>query len=135
MAAWIWLEMAAWLHVCQLPGTWFVGRRLLAIPDELSSLRPLTRAVVLVLGAAVVWVLVSLGVLIAWHSGEVLHARFGRALCGFLGLFWFSRLAVQLWYFHALAWPRSRGGRVAHVLLTLIFGVQSIGYCAAWVLA
>ena len=128
------LEIAAWLHLCQVPGTWFLGKRIVGLADELPRLSPLVGAIVMVLGVAVVAVLVGLGVLVGMHPSDILGTRFGLALCGFLGLFWLARLGVQFWYYFGFAWPRTRSARAAHAALVSIFATQSFGYLGVWVL-
>lgn len=118
------------LHFCQLPGTWFLGKRLLGIDRELKRLSPLVSAIVLVLAVAAVTLLVSLGAFVVVFADELVVSRFGRTLCAFLGAFWGVRLLVQIHYYHRLPWPRCRAGRVAHLLLTLVFAIQAIAYLA-----
>jgi hypothetical protein len=120
--------VAGALHFCQLPGTWFLGKRLLGIDRELSRLSPLVGAIMLVLGVAAVTLLVSLGAFVVVFANELVRSVFGRVLCVFLGVFWWARLVVQIYYYRYLPWPRSRAGRVAHVLLTSIFATQAIAY-------
>jgi hypothetical protein len=132
--SWLLLEVAAWLHLCQVPGTWMVGKRIVGIADELPRLSPLVGAIVTVLGIAVVAVLVGLGVLVGTYPSDVLGTQFGVALCGFLGLFWLARLGVQFWYYFGFAWPRSRPAKIAHAVMVSIFAAQSIGYLGVWAL-
>lgn len=127
------LEIAAWLHLCQLPGTWFIDRYVVRVKRELTQLSGLARAIVVVQGVAVIVVLSVLGILVASHAGDVLRAPFGAALCAFLGLFWLARLGVQLWYYAALAWPRTPASSLAHRAFVAIFALQSLGYLGAWV--
>jgi acetolactate synthase-1/2/3 large subunit len=110
--SWLFLEVAAWLHLCQVPGTWFVGRRVLCLSDELPRLSSLAAAIFTVMGAAVVLVLVVLGVLIGSHPTEVLTTHLGLGLCAFLGTFWFLRLLIQLFLLlpATLAAARARQG-------------------------
>ena len=63
-ASLILLELAAWLHLMQVPGTFYVGRRIIGISAELPRLSALTAAIFMVLGIAVVFILVGLGVLV-----------------------------------------------------------------------
>jgi hypothetical protein len=128
------LQIAAWLHLCQVPGTWFLAKRIVGIADELPRLSPLVAAIVTVLGLAVMAVLVGLGVLVGTHPSDVLGTRFGLALCGCLGGCWLARLGVQFWYYFGFAWPRSRSARAAHAALVGIFATQALGYLGVWVL-
>ncbi|HEY8943765.1 MAG TPA: hypothetical protein VIM73_05860 [Polyangiaceae bacterium] len=129
------LQIAAWLHLCQVPGTWYLARHLIGISAELKLLSRLVSAVVVVLGIAVVLVLVGLGALMALHPRDVLGTRFGVALCASLGVFWLARLGVQFYYYFGLPWPRSKRGRLAHTALASIFATQSAGYFGVWMLA
>jgi hypothetical protein len=128
------LEVAAWLHLCQVPGTWFVGKRIVGIADELPRLSPLVSAIVMVLGLAVVTVLVGVGVLVGTHPHDVLGTSFGLALCAFLGVFWGVRLAIQFWYYFGFAWPRTLSARVAHLAMVGIFAAQAVCYLVVCVL-
>jgi hypothetical protein len=125
------LETAAWLHLLQAPGTWYLARHLVGISQEMKQMSPLVAAIVVVLGASVIVVLVATGLLIALHAEEVLLSSFGRCLSGFLGCFWGARLLIQTWYFHALPWPRTRPGVIAHVALVLVFATQTVGFIGA----
>ncbi len=126
------LLIAAWLHWCQVPGTWFLAKRVVHLDRELRGLGRLAAAIVRVLGIAVVVVLVTLGSLIAMHPEDVLNTSFGHALIGFLSAFWLTRLLVQLWYYHALPWPRTLTGRGAHATLVAIFASQAVAYAVVY---
>ncbi len=128
------VQGAAWLHLCQIPGMWVMGRRVMDIPLELRKLSPLASAVVRVIALAVLTLLVVIGVLIATHPEDALGTRLGRAQCLFLGLFWSVRLGVQVRYYTHLGWPRTRDGRVLQAMLVGIFAIQSLGYLGAWLL-
>jgi hypothetical protein len=133
--SWLFLEVAAWMHLCQVPGTWLVGRRVLRLSAELPRLSPLAAAIFTVMAAAVVLVLVVLGVLIGSNPTEVLTTHLGLGLCAFLGSFWFLRLLIQLWYYYRRPWPRHALGKLSHAALVGIFATQAVGYLGAWWMA
>jgi hypothetical protein len=122
------IQLGGGLHLCQLPGTWYLGRRLLGIDRELERLSPLVAAIVMVLGLAAVTLLVSLGGFVVMFAGELAASSFGHALIAFLGAFWLARLAVQLYYYFGLPWPRSPAGRYSNSALIAIFGAQAAAY-------
>ena len=125
------IQLGGCLHLCQLPGTWYLGKRLLGIDRELERLSPLVAAIVMVLGLAAVTLLVSLGVFVVLFSAELAASSFGHVLIAFLGAFWLVRLGVQLYYYFGLPWPRSPAGRLSHGALVAIFGTQAAAYLSS----
>ena len=130
----LFLEVAAWLHLCQLPGVIFLSRHVVDLRADLPKLHPLTRAIFVVIGVSVVSLLVFLGVAMGSYADDVLASEFGLLLCLALGIFWFVRLAVQFWYYSSSLWPLHRSGVLAHYALLAIFALQTAGYLAAWTL-
>ena len=125
------LQIAAWLHLCQLPGILLINRHVIRFGAELEKLSPLAHAIVQVISLSVVALLVALGALLGVYADEVLHTRFGVALVGALGVFWLTRLGVQLWYYRSLSWPHTRPAIALHYLLVTIFATQALAYGAA----
>jgi hypothetical protein len=132
---WVLIQVAAWLHLFQIPGVLLLDRHVVRVGDELFKLTELARGMVMVITSFVIAVLLALGILIGSFSSEVLCSQFGKALAGFLGLFWLARLGVQLWYYHVLPWPQTRWAMRVHYVLVAVFSVQSVSYLAAVVLA
>lgn len=129
------LEVAAWLHLCQIPGVLFLGRHVVNVRADLSKLPPLTHAIFVVIGASTVGLLVTLGVTIGSYAQEVVTSDLGLVLCLALGLFWFMRFVVQLWYYRSSLWPQHRSALIAHYTLLVVFALQAAGYLAAWTLS
>jgi hypothetical protein len=51
-----------------------------------------------------------------------------RAVCGFIAVFWATRLAVQWFVFDARPWLTTRWLRLGYHALTVIFAYQSVIY-------
>ena len=113
----------------QAPATAILAsERVLALRADIQRLSPVNRAIVRVLGAAVVVVLVALGAFIALYPVDAARTGLGRALIAFLGVFWSARFFVQLWY--GRRWPAR--ARPWHWFLCAVFAAQGPGYCLAW---
>lgn len=95
-------------HLLQPPLTLLLAsERGLRLRAELATPNPLAAAVLGNMAFAAVALPTSLGLLLAYHGGEVLNAGAARSLAGLLALFWSFRLVRQLTVLRA-AWPRRR---------------------------
>ncbi|HEV3192370.1 MAG TPA: hypothetical protein VGY54_17790 [Polyangiaceae bacterium] len=123
------LQLLGASQFIQAPATAILASdRVLALRAEIQRLSPVNRAIVRVLGAAVVVVLVALGALFVLYPTDAARTDLGRALMAFLGVFWSARFFVQLWY--GRRWPAR--ARPWHWFLCVVFAVQGPGYCLAW---
>jgi hypothetical protein len=103
------LAVLGLLHFLQLPSTAFLARGTLKLKRELKWLSALNQRIVLVFVAAVSFLLLGLGALLAWRAHAFATTLLGYWLCALLSAFWSARAAAQLWLFSV--WPRGQGAR------------------------
>jgi hypothetical protein len=118
------LFLAGVCHFFQIPAM-LVAPRALGWKDDLPRLRPINRAIVIVLGFGMVLTIVGLGVVVMLSSKELANGgRLANALLCFLVLFWLYRAAVQVVVYTRL-WPGNL--RLAHYgLMVLFFSLTSV---------
>jgi hypothetical protein len=127
----VWL--AGLLQFCQIPAM-IASPKMLNWKEDLAKLSPINRNIVLVIGAAIVLTGVGLGVVVVVGATEMVGGgRLGTALCGFLGVFWLYRDAVQVFIYRKI-WPKGGMGTLSHCGLTALFTFQAAVYLTAFVL-
>ena len=102
---------------------------------ELRKLPPLSRHLIWVHGGYIVLMIASLGLLSICEASQLAEGSLlARTVCGFVALFWFARLAIQLVVFDARPYFVRRWLKVGHhaltvafVCLTAIYGWLAIG--------
>jgi len=100
--------------------------------QELAKLDRLSRQLVWVHGAFIVLVIVGFGVLSLWLPAELASGTWlARGVCGFIGLFWAARLAVQFLVFDAKPYLRSTFLKAGYRGLTVVFLYQAAVYLLA----
>jgi hypothetical protein len=121
-------------------GQLFLAAASLAIPrvlgwrDELAKLRPLTRQVFWTYAGYIWFTNLSFGLLSTLAPGWLLdRSPLGRAVSGFIAVYWGARLALQFLYFERDAFRGGIGLRAAElalvglfVFLTLVYGVVAL---------
>ena len=106
--------------------------RVLDWRHELTKLEPLTRQLVWVHGAFIVLVIVCFGVIsIALPVELAAGTWLARAVCGFIALFWLTRLAVQFFVFDANGHLKNIWLRMGYHGLTFVFGYHAVVYSVA----
>ena len=128
------LTFAGFLHFGLLLASFSVPR-VLGWKSELTRVSALTRQLVIVHGGFIVLTIIAFGLLTLVAGRELLAGnRLALALTAFIGVFWTSRLLIQLFYFDAGAWLTTPFRRVGYRALYLVFGYFAIVYLsAAWV--
>jgi ABC-type uncharacterized transport system permease subunit len=128
------IPLAGLGHFCLLPAMAQVPRQL-SWKEELPRLSPFNRKLFQVYAAFTVLTVLGLGTLTLFLERELLRGdRAALALAGFTGLYWLSRLGVDLFYFSHRDWPRGRRFVVGHALLLALFLCLAATYLglAAW---
>src|SRR5438552_8279873 len=89
------LFIAGWMHFAVLIASAMVPG-VLDWRNELARLSALTRQLVWVHGAFIVLVIIGFGVITILNAEALANgSTLSRSVCGFIGLFWSTRLAVQ----------------------------------------
>ena len=120
-----WFSLALWLaaigHFVLLAATIQVPSRL-KWKDELARLRPLNRKLLWTYGGFTVLTNVAFGVLtFALHDELLRGDRAALGLAFFIGVYWATRIGVEMFYFRPSDWPEGRGVAVGRALLTFLF--------------
>jgi len=77
--------------------------------ENLETVEPIVRQVFNVHCAYIVAIMAGLAMLCLGWPELLLEGRMSRVLCGFFGLFWGSRVVVQLTYYDSEMRRRNRG--------------------------
>ena len=102
---------------------------------SLRSLDPLNRQLIWVHGAFIVLTIIAFGIVsVAMPEELTAGTLLGRAVCGFVAVFWGARLAVQLFYFDASAHLTSFWRKAGYRALTLVFTYLAVVYGVAAVM-
>jgi hypothetical protein len=106
--------------------------RVLDWKKELTKLDPLTRQLVWVHGAFIVLVIIGFGVVSVALPAELAAGTWlSRGVCGFIALFWLTRLAVQFFVFDAKQYLTSAWLRLGYHGLTCVFAYHAFVYSIA----
>ena len=120
--------IGGWLHFCLLPAGMLVPFEL-NFRRELAKVDPLLRQLVWVYYVFIALSIIGFGVVSISFSGALTDATpLARAVCGFIALFWTTRLAIQFFVFDAKPHLRTRLLRFGYNALTLIFAYHAVVY-------
>jgi hypothetical protein len=96
---------------------------------ELRKLPSLFAQLVWVHGGFVVLTITGLGAISVVNAAELASGtQLARTVCGFIALFWGTRLAVQFFYFDATLYLTSSALKLGYHGLTLVFSYLTIIY-------
>ena len=96
---------------------------------ELRKLPPLFAQLVWVHGGFIVLTIIGLGVISVANAAELASGTFlARSVCGFIALFWGTRLAVQFFYFDPTAYLNTLPLKFGYYGLTVVFAYLTLVY-------
>lgn len=101
----------------------FVAAKRFGYAANLASSGVLVRQIFYVHCAYIVAIIASLALLCLVWPAMLLEGGMGRVVCGFFGLFWTSRVAVQLTYYDKETRSRDRGWDVFFLVVFLCLGL------------
>jgi len=118
-------SLALWLaalgHFCVLIASFQVPSRL-HWKDDLAKLTSFNRKLMWVHGGFTVLTITAFGVLtLALHDEMLRGERAALCLAGFIGVYWTTRLIVDVVYYDHTDWPQGRSFLLGHALLNLLF--------------
>ena len=103
----------------------FVAAKRWRYAENLAGAEAMVRQIFYVHCAYIVAIMAALAVLCLGWPHLLIEDRMGRVLCGFFGLFWGSRVVVQLTYYDSEVRRRDRGWDVfflgVFVVLSAVF--------------
>jgi hypothetical protein len=110
----------------------FLTPKVLDWRTQLRLLNPLCRHVVWTHGAFIVLVIVGFGAVSLGLAPDLAAGTpLARSVCAFIGIFWLSRLMVQLFIFDARPFLTTRFLTIGYHGLTVVFTCLSSVYLAA----
>lgn len=90
--------------------------------ENLASLHPFLRRLFWVYGVFIVLTIIGFGTLTLLHSAAMASGEpTAKSLCAFIGVFWFARLAVQLFVFDARPFLTNWFYKIGYRALTVVF--------------
>ncbi|HEY2252323.1 MAG TPA: hypothetical protein VGH74_14720 [Planctomycetaceae bacterium] len=105
--------------------------RVLDWRNELRKLPQLLAQLIWVHGAFIVLTIIGFGALSAINSAELASGTMlARSVCGFIALFWGTRLGVQFFYFNANEYLTTWTLKIGYHGLTVVFAYLTAVY--AW---
>jgi len=111
----------------------------LAIPavlkwkDALSEVPVLIKQMFWTYAAYILVINLSFGLLSVFALDDLTDGSLlGCLLCGFIALYWISRVLIQFFYFDRKSLPADRWSRLAEVVLVVLFLFLSVVYSLAF---
>lgn len=98
----------------------FVAARRWKYAENLAGSEAMVRQVFYVHCGYIVAIITALAVLCLGWPHLLIEDRMGRVLCGFFGLFWGSRVVVQLTYYDREVRRRDRGWDIFFLCVFLV---------------
>lgn len=126
------MDLALWLagagHFAILVASAQVPARL-GWREDLAKLTPLNRKLMWTYAGFTVLTIIAFGVLtLVLHDELVRGDRAALALAAFIGIYWTTRILVDLFWFGHSGWPRGVAFVFGHALLFLLFGALAATY-------
>jgi len=111
----LFIEVAGVLQLITAAANFFLPAKL-HYRENLAKVSPIIRQIFTIHSIYIVLVLVGLGLICLLFSNELAGATpLGRFLCGFLAIFWGSRIVLQIFYY-------DKAVKKEHPLGALFFG-------------
>jgi hypothetical protein len=101
----------------------FVAAKRFGYATNLAASEVLVRQIFYVHCAYIIAIIASLALLCLGWPGMLLDGGMGRVVCAFFGLFWASRVVVQLAYYDKETRTRDRGWDVFFLVVFLCLGL------------
>lgn len=115
------IQISGILHLGTLIGSAQVPRKL-KFREHLPQLPPMLRHWILTAGGYVVLNLIAFGIISLSCAEELASgSRLGRCFCGYVAIFWLTRLAVEFTVFDARPYLRNRFLTIGYYGLTAVF--------------
>jgi alginate O-acetyltransferase complex protein AlgI len=97
--------------------------------QDLAQLKPFNRKLLWVQSGFTVLMIVAFGTLtLALHQELLRGDRAALGLALYIGIFWTSRILVDVFYFSHRDWPQGRLFVIGHIMLTSLFVALAISY-------
>lgn len=111
----------------------FVIPAVLNWKKELAKVKVLTRQMFWTYAAYILATNLCFGLLSVFAASELLNkSLISLLVCGFIAVYWISRVLIQFFYFDRASFPSGLWHRFAEVLLILLFVFLSMVYSMAF---
>src|SRR5712692_10739276 len=122
------LLIAGVLHLVPL-GAGLTVPRVMGWGSDLGKLDALTRQLIWVHGVFIAITVLAFGLITVTAAESMLQGTpLAVGTAAFIGLFWFLRLLIQLFYFDARPWLTNSFLTLGYRSLTFVFGYFSVVY-------
>jgi len=101
---------------------------------DLQSLTSFNRKLLWVQSSFTVLTIIAFGTLTLALHGELLRGdRAALGLACFIGIYWATRILVDVFYFSHADWPKGKQFRVGHILLVFLFSALAVSYLGLFI--
>lgn len=107
--------------LCLVVANFFAAKRW-RYEENLAGAEPMVRQIFHVHGAYIISIMAALAILCLGWPRLLMEGAMGKVICGFFGLFWGSRVLVQLAYYDRQTRRENRGW---DLLFLLVFAALS----------
>jgi len=107
--------------------------RILKWKAELNKVQTLIKQMFWTYAAYILFINLSFGLLSVFAYEELSNGSFlASAICGFIAIYWISRVLIQFFYFDRKDFPTGQWNSLAEVILVALFFFLSIVYGLAF---
>ncbi len=107
--------------------------RILNWKRELMKIQTLIKQMFWTYAAYILFINLSFGLLSVFAYKDLTNGSLlASAICGFIAMYWISRILIQFFYFDRKSFPSGLANRLAEVILVALFLFLSIVYGMAF---
>lgn len=100
---------------------------------ELNKVNTLIKQMFWTYAAYILVINLCFGLISVFAFNDLTNGSFlGASICGFIAIYWISRVLVQFFYFDSSSFPKGGWNKIAEVLLVTLFVVLSLVYSVAF---
>jgi hypothetical protein len=119
-------------HFALCAGSLFIPKAL-SWSSHLKNVQPLIRQMFWTYAGYILVINFCFGLISVLGSGELLnHSFLARSISLFIGIYWFSRIAIQFFYFDKSEAPKGTIYTLGEILLVIMFTTFSVAYLAVF---
>lgn len=97
--------------------------------EDLKKITPFNRKLMWVYFYFTIMTIIAFGIMTFLYHDELLNGhRDALALAAFIGTYWLTRIAYDVFYFKHADWPEGRGFVIGHALLMFAFIALALTY-------
>jgi len=128
------LQLAGWAQIALALGSLTIPR-VLQWRASLLTTRPLIRQMFWVYAGYIFAINLCFGLISVLLSNDLINGSIlATLICGFIAVYWISRILIQFFYFDRSAFPRGGWYLAGEIVLVSLFVVLSLIYAVAFYL-